>query len=75
MVRLARWPKRYGFGVHSPFAYRLITDVIGEHAPYYNYSDLRKQEKQLAPGWLQGDAGHEAPALPAGQLRTAFECR
>ena len=48
LVRLARWPKRYGFGVHSPFAYRLITDVISEHTPYYNYSELRKQEKLLA---------------------------
>lgn len=46
-VRLLRWPKRYGFGTHSPFAYRLITDVISEHTPYYNYNALRKEEQRF----------------------------
>lgn len=47
LVRLLRWPKRYGFGAHSPFAYRLITDVINEHKPYYKYNTLRQEEKRM----------------------------
>lgn len=46
LVRIVRWPKRYGFGVHSPFAYRLITNVINEHTPYYSYNELRREEKR-----------------------------
>lgn len=30
-----------GFGVQSPWAYRMVRYVINEHYPYYAYSDLR----------------------------------
>jgi len=29
-----------GFGVHSPWAYNFIVDVLGEKHPYYAYEDL-----------------------------------
>lgn len=29
-----------GFGVHSPWAYNFIVDVLGEKNPYYAYEDL-----------------------------------
>ena len=35
-----RWLTRQGFGVHSPWAYDLIENVINEHNPYYAYEDL-----------------------------------
>ena len=35
-----RWLTRQGFGVHSPWAYDLIENVINERNPYYAYEDL-----------------------------------
>ena len=35
-----RWLTGRGFGVHSPWAYDLIENVINERHPYYAYEDL-----------------------------------
>lgn len=35
-----RWLTGHGFGVHSPWAYDLIENVINEKRPYYAYEDL-----------------------------------
>ena len=42
LIWLARFRHRKGYGVHSPFAFRFITDVVYEHYPYYAYSELDK---------------------------------
>lgn len=42
LVWLARFRHRKGYGVHSPFAFRFITDVIYERHPYYAYTELDK---------------------------------
>lgn len=56
-VWLCRIRHRCGYGVHSPFAFNLITGVIYEHSPYYKYTELKKQEKSLArekgQGWAR----------------------
>jgi hypothetical protein len=46
-VWLRRFGHRRGYGVHSPFAFRLITGVINEKCPYYDYAELFEQEKSL----------------------------
>lgn len=46
LKRLLVWIRRMrysrGFGVQSPWAYRLIRYVFNEHYPYYAYGDLKQ---------------------------------
>ena len=48
-IWLHRFRHRCGYGVHSPFAFNLITQVIYENTPYYKYKDLAAEQKKLAP--------------------------
>ncbi|MBQ8192346.1 MAG: hypothetical protein IJZ45_11435, partial [Bacteroidaceae bacterium] len=48
-VWLCRFRHRCGYGVHSPFAFNLITQVIYQRTPYYGYAELRAEEKRLVP--------------------------
>lgn len=48
-IWLLRFRHRCGYGVHSPFAFNLITQVIYEDMPYYKYKDLADEQKRLAP--------------------------
>jgi len=48
-VWLYRFRHRCGYGVHSPFAFNLITQVIYEKYPYYCYKELIEEQKKLAP--------------------------
>ena len=47
-IGLSRFRHRCGYGVHSPFAFSLITQVIYESTPYYKYKDLAVEQKKLA---------------------------
>lgn len=42
LIWLSRIRHRCGYGVHSPFAYRFITEVLYEDLPYYAYDELDK---------------------------------
>lgn len=40
--------QRYGYGVHSPFSYHLIKNVIQEKNPYYCYEKLENLREKLS---------------------------
>ncbi|MBO7068282.1 MAG: hypothetical protein J6W52_06340 [Bacteroidaceae bacterium] len=42
-IWLRRIRHRCGYGVHSPFAYRFITEVLYMDLPYYAYDELDKE--------------------------------
>lgn len=46
-IWLKRFHRRRGYGVHSPFAFNLITWVIYEKYPYYKYTRLDEIRRQL----------------------------
>lgn len=47
MQRAKRIHRIKGFGVHSPFAFNLITNVINEKYPYYYYRELQQIRDEL----------------------------
>lgn len=54
-IWLSRIRHRCGYGVHSPFAFELITCLIYERTPYYAYKKLeaeeKKQKQNHGKGW------------------------
>ena len=46
-IWVARFRKRRGYGVHSPWAFAFITGVIGERTPYYAYQRLDRLHPAL----------------------------
>lgn len=74
-IWLSRFRHRCGYGVHSPFAFNLITQVIYESTPYYKYKDLAIEQKKLAPQkdnyWKYESKKVKRPLVPVGKLHPA----
>lgn len=61
---LARHHRSRGFGIHSPSAYRFVTQVLGERLPYYAYDDLRQLRRALRDSGEQDlISNHDAQLL------------
>lgn len=54
-VWVSRFRYRRGYGVHSPFAFRLIKEVIYERGTYYAYASLAQRHKRLKNARSQRD--------------------
>ena len=39
---LSRVGKARGFGIQSPWAYRFVTEIVGERCPYYYYETIER---------------------------------
>lgn len=66
-VRVSRLWNSCGFGIQSPFAFDLLTQVIRQSTPYYKYKELIEEEKRIGP--LKGrDWSNE----PLGQKQLLF---
>lgn len=65
---LTSWSRHHrsrGFGIHSPFAFRFVREVLRERLPYYAYrriNALRAQAATLCRGKV----------IPAGEARMLF---
>lgn len=60
---LARHHRSRGFGIHSPSAYKFVTQVLRERLPYYAYGDLRNLRKALQAAGERCPSDHEARLL------------
>lgn len=43
VLGISRWLHRHGFGIHSPWAYSVLRDVLFESLPYYAFTELQQQ--------------------------------
>lgn len=50
-IWLKRFRHRRGYGVHSPFAFNFITNVVYEQGEYYAYAMLRDRHRSMARYW------------------------
>ena len=50
-----RFCRSHGFGIHSPFAYNFVVDVIRQRHPYYAYDVLEQMRRQIAPDKPKGE--------------------
>lgn len=50
LIWLLRFRHRKGYGVHSPFAFDLITDVFYGETPYYDFSSLKELVSKVRSG-------------------------
>ena len=72
-VGLLRFRHRRGYGVHSPFAFDFITDVVYQRIPYYKYCELALLEQAQAPARGR-DWGYESRKVKRLLFRIVNYC-
>ena len=44
---LSRYHRSKGHGIHSPYAYNFVRNVLREKSPYYSYSDMKDMRRAV----------------------------
>ena len=48
ITALRRYHRSRGFGIHSPFAFKFVLNVLRERLPYYAYEDFKELRKTIS---------------------------
>lgn len=59
ITAIPRFFHRRGFGIQSPWAYEMVTDVLFETLPYYHFIGLRKIKKSMETDFINSCKGGE----------------
>lgn len=68
---LSRYKASRGFGVHSPFAYKFILDVLDEKYEYYSYERLQQLRQEVIER-TRNLQGYTPRVIPIGEAATLF---
>jgi hypothetical protein len=76
--RAARWVLRFrhrrGYGIHSPFAFSLVTDVIYNRGTYYAYAPLHALQRDVPRALSERDDRLLLRLINAAAPRQALAC-
>jgi predicted O-methyltransferase YrrM len=70
MTSLIRYKRSKGYGIHSPFAYSFITDVLRERHPYYAYADIELRRRMAIN--LATDVSHHPRIISYKNVKMLF---
>ncbi len=85
---LTRWRHRHGYGIHSPWAYELVTDALCSRSHFYAFEQLKgtdadrqlyrlfvwlKPKRYIACGGTETAKAHMKTAFDETHARSDFE--
>jgi len=72
---LRRYSRSKGFGIHSPFAFNFVLQVLREHCPYYAYEAITKRRRQALDLALEVSRRPRIISLKNAKMLFRIVCR